>query len=367
MATFATTEFAEVCQESTCADDFHDMSHSSLEATSVRDLKHGSAVDQTLLVRDAEVRQTRNGSDFLRLALADRTGVVPGMVWDDVEKASEMAQPGAPVRVTGQFSRHHRYGAQVKITALNVPNVVDWDDLLAGPSTPAAELESKLTALLESVRDPYLSALLFALIGADTGTGRAYRVAFAAKYNHHAYRSGLLEHSLAVAEAVDAAAAIFPGIDRDLAVCGALLHDIGKLDAYSGDTHAVALTDAGRLIGEIPIGYYLVRRQIENQPDFPAATAQALLHVILSHHGCLEYGSPVLPATREALLVHTMDNLSGDLGSFERLERETTDDATWSRFDNALGRSVCLPVSISPARRAGDQPARPAGADLRSV
>ena len=125
-------------------------------------------------------------------------------------------------------------------------------------------------------------------------------------------------------------------------MCGALLHDIGKLDAYSGDECGATLNDAGKLIGEIPSGYYTVRRAIEHIPGFPPELAQALLHIILSHHGCLEHGSPVLPATREALVVHTMDKLSGDLGSFDRLERETAEDETWSRYDRALGRSVLL-------------------------
>ena len=102
------------------------------------------------------------------------------------------------------------------------------------------------------------------------------------------------------------------------------------------------LNDAGRLIGEIPSGYYTVRRAIEEIPGFPPELAQALLHIILSHHGCLEHGSPVLPATREALVVHAMDKLSGDLGSFDRLERETGEDETWSRYDRALGRAVLI-------------------------
>ena len=104
----------------------------------------------------------------------------------------------------------------------------------------------------------------------------------------------------------------------------------------------MSLNDAGRLIGEIPSGYYTVRRAIEQIPDFPPELAQALLHIILSHHGCFEHGSPVLPSTREALVVHAMDKLSGDLGSFDRLERETAEDETWSRFDRALGRAVLL-------------------------
>ena len=308
----------------------------------IRDLEDGNAVDQVLLVRDSELRQTRTGAKFMRLALADRTGVIAGLVWDDVENASATARPGDPVRVVGKFSQHPLYGPQLTVEALGIPLEVDWDRLLGGPATPVGELEHELAVLVGSLSDPHLVPLMDALLGERSKTGRAFRQAFAAQYNHHAYRAGLLEHSLAVAQATAAAAQIFPGIDRDLAVCGALLHDIGKLDAYSGDDTAVTLNDAGKLIGEIPSGYYNVRRCIEDIPGFPPSLAQSLLHIILSHHGCLEHGSPVLPATREALLVHTMDKLSGDLGSFDRLGRETAEDDCWSRYDRTLGRCVFL-------------------------
>jgi 3'-5' exoribonuclease len=316
---------------------------SALHEPELRDLEDGNPVDRVLLVRSRELRQTRAGAPFMRLSLADRTGVVTGVVWQDVERASATAHAGKPVRVTGVFSAHPRYGPQVTVQTLDLPERVDWTRLIGGPHTPVAELEEQLDALLDSLQDPHLGLLMQTLVGAGSTTGRAFRRAFAAQYNHHAYRGGLLEHSLQVAQTTAAAADILPGIDRDLAVCGALLHDIGKLDAYSGDESGATLNDAGKLIGEIPSGYYTVRRAIEHIPTFPPKLAQALLHIILSHHGCLEYGSPVVPATREALLVHTMDKLSGDLGSYDRLERETAEDETWSRYDRALGRSVLLP------------------------
>jgi 3'-5' exoribonuclease len=140
-----------------------------------------------------------------------------------------------------------------------------------------------------------------------------------------------------VGQAVSAISATFPGIDRDVAVTGALLHDIGKLDAYTREESAIELTDAGRLLGEIALGYYRVRREIESIDGFPAALAQALAHIVLSHHGTLEHGSPVVPATREATLVHMADNLGGRLGSFDRLEKELRDGERWSSFDRALG------------------------------
>ena len=129
----------------------------------------------------------------------------------------------------------------------------------------------------------------------------------------------------------------FGHIDRDLAVCGALLHDIGKLEAYAGEHGCADLTDAGKLEGEIPLGYYRVRREIESIPGFPRDLARALLHVILAHHGCLEYGSPVVPGTREAALVHAIDNLSGQLGAFDRL-----------READAAGRAL---VALRPGPR----------------
>ena len=314
----------------------------------IRDLEDGNAVDQVLLVRHRELRQTRTGADFVRLALADRTGVVTGLVWDDIENACATARQGDPARVVGKFSQHPRYGAQLTVDRLDVPLNVDWDRLLDGPATSVGELERQLAALIGSLRDPHLVALMDALLGEGSKTGRAFRRAFAAQYNHHAYRSGLLEHSLQVANETARTAEIFPGMNRDVAVCGALLHDIGKLDAYSGDACGVSMNDAGRLIGEIPSGYYRVRREIEQIPGFPPERAQALLHIILSHHGCLEHGSPVLPSTREALVVHAMDKLSGDLGSFDRLARETAEGQAWSRFDRALGRAVLLDGGTSP-------------------
>ena len=135
---------------------------------------------------------------------------------------------------------------------------------------------------------------------------------------------------------MSASAAAFPGIDRDVAITGALLHDIGKTMAYNDDPLAIDLTDAGRLQGEIPLGYYLVRREVERIEGFDPELAQAIFHIVLSHHGALENGSPVIPATREATLVHSIDNLGGKLGSFDRIERELPDGEAWSRFDRGI-------------------------------
>ena len=198
-------------------------------------------------------------------------------------------------------------------------------------------MEADLRELLATIQNPYLRRLLTIIFGEDSPTWASYRDAPAAKRYHQAYQHGLLEHCLTVAQAVSAISATFPGIDRDVAVTGALLHDIGKLDAYEVQGGAIAMSDHGRLYGEIPIGYYLVRRSIEHLDGFPAELAQAVLHIILSHHGALEHGSPVVPCTREATLVHMIDNLGGRLGSFDRIERELATGEEWSGYDKALG------------------------------
>ena len=209
----------------------------------------------------------------------------------------------------------------------------------AGPPRSPELMEEDLRELLATVQNPHLRALLEAVMGREAVTWPAFRDAPAAKRYHQAYRHGLLEHSLTVAQSVSAIAATFPGIDRDVAVTGALLHDIGKLEAYTTaeDPCEIDFTDAGRLQGEIALGYYRVRRLIEDLPGFPREPAEAVLHIILSHHGALEHGSPVVPCTREATLVHMIDNLGGRLGSFDRLEKELPDGSRWSAYDRALG------------------------------
>ena len=182
---------------------------------------------------------------------------------------------------------------------------------------------------------------------------------------------GLLEHTLSVGQAVSAVSASFPGVDRDVAVTGALIHDIGKIEAYGGDPFAIDLTDDGKLLGEIPLGYYLVRRADRAHRRLPARTSPArVLHIVLSHHGLLENGSPVVPCTREATVVHAIDNLGGKLGSFDRLEKGLQEGESWSRFDRALSGSAWFGAARSgrrsptpPNRRSPPPPASrpPAG------
>jgi 3'-5' exoribonuclease len=320
----------------------------------LRDLNGGQELDRVLLVRSAEARSRRDGAQFLRLRLADRSGQVTAMVWDDVAAVRELCAAGRPVRVVGRYEVHPRWGAQIALRSLHAPAPGSFvlADLLDGPPRPAATMEAEVRELVATVQDRHLRALLDRVLGPHTETWARYRRAPAAKLYHQAYVHGLLEHCLTVAQGVSAMAATFQGIDRDVAVAGALLHDIGKLEAYTADPVAIDLTDAGRLQGEIALGYYRIRREIEELPGFPAETAQAVLHVILSHHGTLEHGSPVVPCTREAWLVHMIDNLGGKLGSFDRLEKELAPGASWTAFDRGIGGSAYFGASAAPERRA---------------
>ncbi|HEX2129536.1 MAG TPA: HD domain-containing protein, partial [Solirubrobacterales bacterium] len=284
-----------------------------LVRTFIREFCEGDAVEGTFAVRERERRTKKNGDDYMRLIVADRTGSVEAVCWEDFEACFDDVAPGAVVYLEGRFTVHPQYGPKITVNGIRAASAEEYEqeDLVEGPPVPVDRLESDLRELVATIQNPQLKALLEKVFAPGSRIWERFRVAPAAKYYHQAYIHGLLDHTVSVAQAVSAAAAAFPGIDRDVAITGALLHDIGKTLAYNDDPLAIDLTDAGRLQGEIPLGYYLVRRAIESIEGFDRELAQAVLHIVLSHHGKLEQGSPVVPATREATLVHTMDNLGG--------------------------------------------------------
>jgi 3'-5' exoribonuclease len=305
----------------------------------VRELADGQDIDQVLLVRESELRTGRDGTELLRLSLGDRTGAVTAIVTESVPELARVGAAGTCVKIVGRYEIDPRHGAQIVLRHLRAakPEEYELDDLLDGPLRPVASMEAALRDLIAQVRSAHLRALLDHVLGPEAPTWPSFRDAPAAKRYHQAYRHGLLEHSLGVAEAVAVISTTFPGIDRDVAITGALLHDIGKLDAYTADPLAIDMTDLGKLHGEIALGYFRIRSAIEELPGFPEELAAAVLHIILSHHGQLEHGSPVVPATREATLVHAIDNLGGKLGSFDRLEKQLPHGSAWSGYDRALG------------------------------
>jgi 3'-5' exoribonuclease len=272
------------------------------------------------------------------------SGAVEAVIWEEVEALAPLCPAGSVVRVLGRYSVDERYGAAVTVKRMRVAAEHEYElsDLTEAPPVPYEQMAAELSELIETVQRPYLRDLLARLVDRTTETGAAYHTAPAAKYYHQAYRHGLLEHCLSVAQGVSVLASgpFRGGVDRDLAVTGALLHDIGKTEVYASVNGAIELTDHGKLLGEIPLGYYRIRREIERIEGFPPDEAEGLLHIILSHHGKLEHGSPVVPCTREATLVHFVDNLGGNLGSFDRIERTLADGASWSDFDRGISTSA---------------------------
>ncbi|MFL6114967.1 MAG: 3'-5' exoribonuclease YhaM family protein, partial [Catenulispora sp.] len=260
----------------------------------VRDLRDGEAIDSFFVVRERIRREKRNGDGFMKLHLGDCTGIVEAVCWDCSDELWSAAAPGTVVRVGGSYSVHAQYGKSITIRGLRPAEPGEYEplDLTDGPSAAFGQMVEDLRALLATIQKPALRQLLDSFFAEGCEVWQRWSTAPAAKKYHQAYRHGLLEHSLSVAQGVSAISATFPGIDRDIAVAGALLHDIGKIDAYETVGSAHDLTDSGKLHGEIPLGYYRVRRAIEDIPGFAADQAEALLHIILSHHGQLEHGSP---------------------------------------------------------------------------
>jgi 3'-5' exoribonuclease len=312
------------------------------EKVFARDLVDGQQVETAFIVHEVSRRAKRNGDAFLKLQLGDVTGRLDAVCWDDVDAVAESALPGTAVIVRGTYSVDERFGSTLTVRTVRAAADGEFDpnDLHECAPIPFVQMEADLRELIGTVQCPHLRGLLDRCFAPEGWIWQRWSIWPAAKHYHQAYRHGLLEHCLSVAQGVSAMAATFGDLDRDVAVTGALLHDIGKIEAYSMEGDAIDLSDAGKLQGEIPLGYHIVRREIEQLPGFPAETAEAVLHIILSHHGSLEHGSPVVPCTREATLVHAIDNLGGKLGSFDRLEKSLGDGERWSRFDRALEGSA---------------------------
>jgi 3'-5' exoribonuclease len=316
----------------------------------LRHLQAGTELATTLLLTEVQVRVRRDGSEMLRLKLADRTGSVDAIVLERVDEARDACRAGTVVFVCGTYDADERFGTRIVVTSIRPAAEHEYErhELVDGPARPIELLQADLRELEATIQNPYLRELLTDLLGAETETWTLFREAPAAKRYHQAYRHGLLEHSLTVAQAVSAISATFGAIDRDVAVTGALLHDIGKLDAYEIVGDAIGMTDKGRLYGEIPLGYYRLRQATESIDGFPEELAQALAHIILSHHGSLEHGSPVVPCTREATLVHMADNLGARMGSFDRLQKSLPAGQEWSPFDKGLGAGAFFGMMSAP-------------------
>lgn len=297
----------------------------------VAELRAGQNLTGCYACAEIESATDRNGKAFLRLRLRDASGEVRAIHFDPSDEALEMSA-GDVVVVGGTYIVHPQYGPQVQVRTLRLAEAEEYDLSELVPASPIdpAELGERLHALVDSVGEVHLRALLERALDGSQEPGATFVIAPAAVRHHHAYRHGLLEHSVVVAECAADIAGRLTSVDRDLVVAGALLHDIGKTKAYADEGLLPAMTDMGRLHGEIVIGHAIVLRLIEEVPEFPDELALRLLHIVISHHGMREKGSPVVPMTREAVVVHYCDDMTARVAAIDEAERQTAPGESWS-------------------------------------
>ncbi len=286
----------------------------------------GKGFDSFFLVLAKQQRTTKQNKPYLSLTLGDKTGPIEGRVWElgDPRIAKDFER-GDIVKVRGSVSRYDDR-AQVKIDQLRkaLDGEADKMDMLPATTCDVAVLWTALEAVVASVTNPDLKRLLEALVD-DPAIAQAYRMAPAARQLHHAWLGGLLEHVVSLLGLADRVASHYPMLDRDLLVTGVILHDIGKIRELSWDT-GFDYTVEGVLLGHIQMGVDLAEKTIAGLPGFPDRLRTLVLHMILSHHGKLEFGSPKLPMIPEALVLNFVDDLDAKMqamaSEFERSARE---------------------------------------------
>ncbi|MGO9324151.1 MAG: 3'-5' exoribonuclease YhaM family protein [Terracidiphilus sp.] len=286
----------------------------------------GKGFDSFFLVLAKQQRTTKQNKPYLSLTLGDKTGPIEGRVWElgDPRIAKDFER-GDIVKVRGSVSRYDDR-AQVKIDQLRkaLDGEANKMDMLPATTCDVAVLWTALEAVVASVTNLDLKRLLEALLD-DPAIAQAYRIAPAARQLHHAWLGGLLEHVVSLLGLADRVASHYPMLDRDLLVTGVILHDIGKIRELSWDT-GFDYTVEGVLLGHIQMGVDLAEKTIAGLPGFPDRLRTLVLHMILSHHGKLEFGSPKLPMIPEALVLNFVDDLDAKMqamaSEFERSARE---------------------------------------------
>ncbi len=287
------------------------------------------------------VREDKNGNKFLLLRLMNAAGTIGAVMWRVDESLAESFDQGQIVRATGTVKKSN-YRDQLEIDLKNIIPVTDETEIDPATLQPAsprdpAEMEAEFATIRASITNTYFAVLLDEIFTEEIY--RAYCQAPAAKGFHHNYIHGLLEHSVSVSRVADAIAGQYADVNRDLLVTGALLHDIGKIVEFDYAT-SIDYSDQGRLLGHIVLGERIVADAIARLEAFPRELALHLLHLILSHHGEKEYGSPIRPKTPEAFILNHADDIDAKANVFER-KRADSDEA-WSEFNRPLDRFLYL-------------------------
>lgn len=304
----------------------------------VSDIKERDTVEAVFLVRDKITAMAKNGKPYLTLKLMDKTGEVEGKVWDNVDALAATFERDDFVAVRAKATV---YLGKMQLVVAELSRVPEEEVVLADflPETARdiGEMEGELAGLLATIQDNDLQRLLAAFFD-DPSFMALYRIAPAAKGMHHVCLGGLLEHSLAVAKLVDAVVPLYPGINRDLLIAGALLHDAGKVRELQY-LRSFDYTDEGKLLGHIAIGIEMVQEKINAIGGIAPGVSMLLKHMLLSHHGQYEFGSPKRPKTVEATILNYLDDLDSKINGIRtHIRKEAENQSRWTSYHRLYDR-----------------------------
>ena len=306
----------------------------------ISDLRDGQAVAATFLVRSKEIRTSpRTNRSWMQLELADRTGTISGKMWDGFESMVTLFERDDVVKVR---ARAKLYNEQLELTVEHVApcseNDYELADFLPHTKQDVEKLYARLNEAVHSAENPWIKTLLVSVVE-DASIAPKLKRAPAAMTMHHAHIGGLLEHVVSLIDLMRLVASHYPELNRDLLLAGVVLHDIGKIDELSC-ARGFGYTTEGQLLGHIALGQAIVRRKIESISDFPRPLAIVIEHLILSHHGSLEFGSPKLPLTREAVALHFLDDLDSKMAAIETTMASDAGNGDWTERNPALRRNL---------------------------
>ncbi len=302
-------------------------------------LKVGDKVERVMVVAK-KVRRSFTGGKFLLFQFSDRDGILGGVFWDPGADVIKDIHVHDVVKVKGEV-QEYQGTLQLKVIAIERLNEKDYDPVqflqVSGRSSEI--LFDEILKTIASINDEHLRSLL-QVIFEDTGFRENFCRAPAAKGWHHSYVGGLAEHVHDMLRLALRSAEVYPEVDRDLLLAGVLLHDLGKLQELSVTRH-IDYSDMGRLLGHISLGVEFLDEYLRGMDDFPEETGIRLKHMILSHHGSLENGSPIVPMTVEALLLHYIDNLDAQVrGTLQMLEKDNSSGGRWTEYVKLLNRFI---------------------------
>ena len=303
----------------------------------VAEISAGDGFSDVFLLSEKHIAHKRDGNPFLNIILADKSGRIKGVVWDNVAQITASANTGDFVRVTANAGEY-RGTLQLVVKSLeSVPaDAVAPEDFLPASSRNVDKMYERLKALTDTITSRSLRSLMDAF-WSDDELVRLFKRAPAAKKMHHAYLGGLIEHTLSMALLADKVAGHYSGVDRDLLIVGAVLHDIGKIRELTYELN-IDYTDEGRLLSHIAIGLEIVNAKIQSLPGFPAEQAALIKHMLVSHHGAREYGSPEPPKTIEAVLLNYIDEIDSRVNGIREFMAADDADASWTSFHRLLER-----------------------------